>query len=350
MQYVSVNQISSRLLPIEVGVPQGSILAPTLFLIYVNDLLSYTMYSKSFAYADDTVFMLESEDLKTLSHICNIDLYLIGKWCEANRMVLNTKKSNYMILKPSRAINLDLNLTINNCKLQQVSTTKLLGFTLNDSLTWTEHIDQVCLKINKNIALFQNCREFLDRKSARDFYFRYIYCYLIYGIRIYGNLSPRYLLDRIFLLQKRAMRLIANVNHIPYHLIHTKDLHTSLNLMPFPLLAGQFTCIFGYQVYHSLCPDFILEDFSSTQCRNSQRNTHFLQFYNDALRHKVASAFNSLPHHIPSASKLVIFGSLLPLKCTAHQAEYICCFFFFFCTLSFLFLSLHEKHCYNDCG
>ena len=69
-------------------------------------------------------------------------------------MVLNTKKSNYMILKPSRAINLDLNLTINNCKLQQVSTTKLLGFTLNDSLTWTEHIDQVCLKINKNIALF----------------------------------------------------------------------------------------------------------------------------------------------------------------------------------------------------
>ena len=56
-------------------------------------------------------------------------------------MVLNNKKSNYMLLKPSRAINLDLSLTINNCKLQQVSTTKPLGFTLNDSLTWTEHID-----------------------------------------------------------------------------------------------------------------------------------------------------------------------------------------------------------------
>ena len=104
MQYVSVNQISSRLLPIEVGVPQGSILAPTLFLIYVNDLLSYTMYSKSFAYADDTVFILESEDLRTLFHICNIDLYLIGKWCKANRMVLNTKKSNYMILKPQEPL------------------------------------------------------------------------------------------------------------------------------------------------------------------------------------------------------------------------------------------------------
>ena len=250
-----------------------------------------------------------------------------------------------MILKPSRAINLDLNLTINNCKLQQVSTTKLLGFTLNDSLTWTEHIDQLCLKIYRGKRI-QLC----FRKSARDFYFRYIDCYLIYGIRIYGNLSPRYLLDRIFLLQKRAMRLIANVNHIPYHLIHTKDLYTSLNLMPFPLLAGQFTCIFGYQVYHSLCPDFILEDFSSTQCCNSHRNTHFLQFYNDALRHKVASAFNSLPHHIPSTSKLVIFGSLLPLKRTAHQAEYICSFIFFFSTLSFLLLSLDEEHCYNDCG
>ena len=72
----------------------------------------------------------------------------------------------------------------------------------------------------------------------------------IYGICIFGNLAPT-ICWILFLLHKRAFCLIANVNHIPYHLIQTSDLQTSLNLVHFPQLASKFTCIFGYHVLNS---------------------------------------------------------------------------------------------------
>ena len=311
-QFVMIHKDKSEILPIQIGVPQGSILAPTLFLIYINDLLSYTLHSKSFAYADDTVFMSKSEDIRSLNQICDIDLILINRWCNNNRMILNTKKSHYMILKPtSRASGSDLYLNINDTRLQRVKKTKLLGFVLNDKLTWSDHVDYICKNVKKSLALFQNCREFLDRKSSRNFYYQYIFCHLIYGIRIYGNLAPHYLLNNLFLLQKRAFRLIANVNHIPYHLISTIDLYKSLDLVPFPSLVGQFTCLFGFHILHSLCPDFLIADFQHHQTRKSCRDTHILQYNSNMLNHRIITSFNALPIHLRYAAKLITFKHLL---------------------------------------
>ena len=76
-QLVSQHNLKSKLLPIENGVPQGSILAPSLFLIYVNDILNTTLYSKASAHADDTVFMTKAEDIQTLEQLCNTGLPLI---------------------------------------------------------------------------------------------------------------------------------------------------------------------------------------------------------------------------------------------------------------------------------
>ena len=86
---------------------------------------------------------------------------------------------------------------------------------------------KVCSKLNESLALFQNCREFINRRPAFNFYYNFFFCHLIYGIHIFGNLTPDYLLNRIFFLQQRAYCLIANVNRIPYHLIQTSDLQRS---------------------------------------------------------------------------------------------------------------------------
>ena len=82
-QLVSIHNLKSKLVPIEFVVPQGSILAPTLFLIYVNDILNTTLY------ADNTVFMTTAEDIQTLEQLCNTDLQLINRWFCDNRMVMN---------------------------------------------------------------------------------------------------------------------------------------------------------------------------------------------------------------------------------------------------------------------
>ena len=125
--------------------------------------------------------------------------------------------------------------------------------------------------------------EFVNRKATFNFYYNFFFCHLIYGVRIFENLAPDYLLNRIFLLQYS----IANVYHIPYHLIQTSDLQTSLNLVPFPQLASKFTCIFGYHVLNSTCPDFFVEDFSFTHIRDSARDKNILRYHNDLLRHKL---------------------------------------------------------------
>ena len=91
-QLVSIHNLKSKLLPIKIAAPQGSILAPTLFLIYVNDILNTTVYSKASAYADDTVFLTKAEGIQTLEQLCNTDLQLINRWFCDNRMVLNMKK------------------------------------------------------------------------------------------------------------------------------------------------------------------------------------------------------------------------------------------------------------------
>ena len=92
---------------------QGSILAPTLFLINVNDNLDTYLYSKASAYAEDTVLMTKAEDIQTLEQLCNTDLQLINRWCCDNRMVLNMNKSHFMMLRPSvRVPDSDLDLWV----------------------------------------------------------------------------------------------------------------------------------------------------------------------------------------------------------------------------------------------
>ena len=102
---------------------------------------------------------------------------------------------------------------------------QIITFTSSVITMWDDHIDQVCSKLNKSLALFQNCREFINRRAAFNFYYNFFFCHLIYyGIRIFGNLAPEYLLNTVSELQKRKFLLIANNIHIPYHLIQTSDL------------------------------------------------------------------------------------------------------------------------------
>ena len=122
--------LSVPMLAPKVCVPQGSILAPTLFLIYINDLLHLPKFSESLAYADDTVFINHSPVLTDLQLCCESDLETIRKWCEDNRMVINMKKSHYLLVDRSSSIpeSEEFELRYDNQALLRKSETKLLGF------------------------------------------------------------------------------------------------------------------------------------------------------------------------------------------------------------------------------
>ena len=312
-QFVKLKGIESHRLPITIGVPQGSILAPTLFLIFINDLLTLSktdfFTSSSFAYADDTVFLTSGNNLQQLKEKTSENLNIIVKWCNRNHMVINVQKSHYMLLNSCDLV-YDLGLYIGNEKLDRKRTTKLLGFVMNDSLSWQDHIDAMYKKVQRNVYLLQHSRYFLDRASARTFYFQFIYCHLVNGIHIIGNLSCNNALNRLFLLQKRAFRIIANVHYISYHLIPTESLIQSLRLLPLPKLVCYFTSLFAHKINNFLSPPFIYKGFK-TNNRFSFRDKHLLVYHTDKLRHKVSITYNALPLHLRSKEKLKPFKSLL---------------------------------------
>lgn len=196
-QFTAFNSTVSDLSKITVGVPQGSVLAPTLFQIYVNDLLFLPLSAKAHAYADDTVFISEHNNIQSLEHCCNIDLQLTSKWCLVNRMTINVKKSHFLMFGYGSS-GCDLSLKVNGNKLKREKHSKLLGFTLCEDLKWNTHIDQILKKVVTNVNLLQLCRPYLTRDSSRTFHYQFINCHLIYGIYIYFNLSPNCLTNNLY--------------------------------------------------------------------------------------------------------------------------------------------------------
>ena len=236
-QYVFYNQIASEKKPINIGVPQGSILAPTLFLVFINDMLNLPLSSTAYAYADDTVFICHQKDPQSLEQHCRGDLGVIQEWCYNNRMTINIKKSHYLVFGNAKH---KFDLKFSNTTLLQSSTTKLLGFTISDSMSFDNHIELIKTKIQKNTNLLQLCRTFLTTQSARQFYFQFIHCHIINGIQFFLNISPKYQLDSLYVYQKAALRIIANIHYNPVQLSNTFFLCRTLKILPLPSLLNIF--------------------------------------------------------------------------------------------------------------
>ena len=101
-QYVSVNGNTYDQLEISCGVPQGSVLGPLLFLIYINDLPNVSKFLPFFLFADDTNIYFKSHDLTRLQKIMNRELKKVKKWLDANRLALNIDKTNFVVFHPPR--------------------------------------------------------------------------------------------------------------------------------------------------------------------------------------------------------------------------------------------------------
>ena len=147
---------------VEVGVPQGSCLGPFLFLIYINDLPSAVQCSTASMYADDTSLCLKSKDISQLNEAINDDLEHLDSWLKGNELNVAKTQSMLIATKPKhRTLNNaaeKLNLKIRGSELVVVKKTKYLGFQVDNSLDWNEHINQS--SINKSMQthrIFKTC-------------------------------------------------------------------------------------------------------------------------------------------------------------------------------------------------
>jgi len=270
-QHVLFNGTLSNPSHINCGVPQGSILGPLLFLLYINDLPLCTKIPDFVLFADDTELTFCHRDPNRLQLLINNELNHISNWFKLNKLSFNIPKTVCMSFKNkhSNKPNIKLDIRIDGVEIMQVTSTKFLGLIIDHNLSWTAHTQHVSKIVSKYNGIIRKVRQFLPLHSLSTLYKSLVLPYFSYGAIVWADRNNTSL-NSLFLLQKRIIRTCTN----SLWLEHTDPLFISLKTLKIEDIYKHQLACFMFQFHHKLFPDNLIHlDFFNVGSISHRYNT-----------------------------------------------------------------------------
>lgn len=222
--------------------PQGSILGPLLFLLYINDMAACSRKLSFIHFADDTKAVEEGDNLQDLCVVVNRELALMDKWLRCNRLSLNVSKTSYMIISNKNRI-IDNSVKIDDTPLSLTKQAKFLGIFIDDRLSFDDHLNHVCKKVSRSVGVLRKVSELVPRSVLRTMYLSLVYPFITYGIEAWGA-SCKTRLTRLRVLQNRCVRLLS-----PTDVLTSQITYSELHLLPIQHVHELFVLVKFYKYF-----------------------------------------------------------------------------------------------------
>ena len=290
-QFVQLGGTVSETRPISCGVPQGSILGPILFLLYINDLPSYLAPRKTVLYADDTNILINSNECNVQDTVMDT-ITKVNQWTLHNNLKINNSKTVIINFNPQlHKHHSEYTFSSGSDILQPRQNTKFLGVWVDEGLKWTKHIAELLTKLNKSVYALRVLSKLISKKALRQAYYALIYSHLKYGIIFWGRAPPA---KQLFTLQKRIIRIIANVPALS----PSKPLFSQLNLLPLPSVYIFETLQYVKNNMRACEKNLSYHEYGTRSATHYHINAVRLKSTQNSVHYLGLKIYNKLPSHI----------------------------------------------------
>ena len=270
-QFVKLGDYKSTLLDIKCGVPQGSILGPKLFILYINDICKVSDVFKFVLFADDTNIFCSGDNMQHLLNMITSEMNKLKKWFDRNKLSLNLNKTKIMLFG-NRKIDSKESEFIATMNIERVYQIKFLGVILDHKICWKPHIAYVRAKLARSVAILGKTRLILNQRTLYILYCSLVLPYLNYCLEIWGN-TYKSNLQPLIILQKRAIRIVNNVGFQE----HTNSLFLLLNTLKLIDMVNFKTAQIIFKARNNLLPGNIQNMFFEREGGYNLRGEHKLK-------------------------------------------------------------------------